>query len=294
MLSICIPIYNFDVQNLVYELLSQMDREFELILIDDASEIHFQEKNSNLKAEKIRYIQLKENVGRSKIRNLFLQYATKDYLLFLDCDAIIHQKDFLKKYTDYLTEDPLVICGGRLYPEELKEADRKLRWKYGLQFESKSVEERRKSPNSSFMTNNFVIQKSLFESFPFDERITQYGHEDTLYGIELEKQNISIQHIENPVINGDIETNADFLQKTRDGIKSLHQILAFYDDIQKLEEHITLLRVAKKLKRLGLKPFVKFCFGLTKKSLEKHLISSKNPSLKRFSFYKLGFFYQFR
>lgn len=45
--------------------------------------------NRTLESKQVKYIELKKNIGRAKIRNLFIEYTTNPYLLFLDCDTKI-------------------------------------------------------------------------------------------------------------------------------------------------------------------------------------------------------------
>ena len=74
MISVCIPVFQVEVERLVNELNNQIQNlEVEIILIDDASDTWIREKNTDLKVDK--YIQLHQNIGRSKIRNLFLKYS---------------------------------------------------------------------------------------------------------------------------------------------------------------------------------------------------------------------------
>lgn len=288
MISICIPIYNFDVSALITALKFQMEQTqlgCELLLIDDGSEEKFKGINRSYIAD-CQYIELENNVGRAKIRNLFLEYATQPYLLFLDCDAIIDSPNFLQNYLDQLPLEPNIICGGRLYPKEKPDKNRMLRWNYGVQCESQPSAIRSLHPNKSFMTNNFLIEKELFASVPFEERLTQYGHEDTLFGYELSKRNISILHIENPVINGDIETNEDFLKKTEAGIQNLIQILIFTNYDPKIINSIRLLKTYQRVKIL--KPILKPIFSLINPILRNNLIKKGN-SVMLFNLYKLGF-----
>ncbi|MEN8805746.1 MAG: glycosyltransferase, partial [Wenyingzhuangia sp.] len=73
MISICIPIYNQEISNLINELTNQirsLSLNIEIIVIDDGSEDVFE--NQNLLKDHT-YIALQENVGRSKIRNLFVE-----------------------------------------------------------------------------------------------------------------------------------------------------------------------------------------------------------------------------
>ena len=118
MISICIPVYNFNVSLLLEELSRQMEKaeaSVELILIDDCSSSENKELNKSA-CNKHRYIELEKNIGRAKIRNLFLEYAQYEHLLFLDCDSLIPKETFLSNYLKAIKEgESSIICGGRIY-----------------------------------------------------------------------------------------------------------------------------------------------------------------------------------
>ncbi len=289
MISICIPLYNFDATGLIIELQRQMEKlsiPCELILIDDHSEDSYRAYYKTIVGDH-QYIELPQNVGRARIRNLFLQYATFPYLLFLDCDSIIQQSDFLQNYISIISEQPDVVCGGRVYPLEKPDQEHQLRWNYGIQRESKTCKERQKTPNKSFMTNNFLIKKELFQELRFDERLTKYGHEDTLFGIELAKKGITITHIENPVLNGDIETNEVFLKKTEEGMDNLIQILKFTEIKKELIHNISLLNTYFRFKAFA--PFLKPVLKLINPIIRAGLCKG-GSSVILFNIYKLGYF----
>ncbi|WP_318544866.1 glycosyltransferase family protein [Marixanthotalea marina] len=66
MISICIPIYNFDVTNLVETLsfqLKTLNIFSEIVLIDDASDVSFRELNEKICSEH-HYIKLDKNINR--------------------------------------------------------------------------------------------------------------------------------------------------------------------------------------------------------------------------------------
>lgn len=291
MLSICIPTYNFDLTKLVNSLLNQINSlsvDAEIILIDDCSQSEFREINKNI-SNKITYIQLEKNVGRAVIRNLFLNYVKYDYLLFLDCDSYVNSDDFLKNYiSEIQKQESEVICGGRVYDSEKPERNKMLSWKYGREKESKPFEIRKLLPFASFMTNNFVIAKSVFEKIKFDERLSEYGHEDTLFGYNMQVSRVKIAQIENPVLNGDIELNHIFLKKTEIGILNLIQILKYVSYEFTFIECVKLLSFHKKIKNLHLENVVLFLFLITKPIL-KLLLKKGLINLYLFDFYKLGF-----
>lgn len=286
MLSICIPIYNFDVTTLVQSLIkekSQLNDIVEILLIDDGSTIH-KEKNKEL-AHTCSYIELNTNIGRSKIRNLFTSYAKQPYLLFLDCDSLLTSPNFIANYLIEIKKGVLICCGGRIYPKQCPSIHQRLSWKYGIISESKPAAVRSQNPNSSFMTNNFIIQEALFNSIKFDERLTEYGHEDTLFGYELKKNQLSIVHIQNPTLNGALETNENFIRKTEVGIQNLVLILNFIDDDLTFYKDIHLLRTYLKVK-----PFRSVFLIIVKiyNPIIRFLILRGIVNIHLFNLYKLG------
>ena len=286
MISVCIPVYNFNITSLVNELSNQghgLNIPCEIIVIDDGSE-QFREINK-IACSKHTYIELHENIGRARIRNLFLKYAQYPYLLFVDCDSWVKTTSFLSNYVDVIKDNPGIVCGGRIYEASRPKREKRLRWKYGIRRESQPLAARREFPNKSFMTNNFLISKKIFEENQFDERMVTYGHEDTLFGYNLKKKNISITHIDNPVVNGDIELNSVYLHKTREGVKNLVNILNFTNYDKELMDDITLLRFYSRVRKMEGIVYLSFVIS---RPLIVFLLTSGYISLYMFDFYKLG------
>ena len=87
MISICIPIYNremCDTVRLLANQAAQAGMQCEIVCIDDCSDSCYREANRLLHGM-CRYVELERNIGRARIRNLFLQYARFDYLSFALC-----------------------------------------------------------------------------------------------------------------------------------------------------------------------------------------------------------------
>ncbi|MEL6925904.1 MAG: glycosyltransferase family 2 protein, partial [Bacteroidota bacterium] len=132
MISVCIPIYNFDVRPLVHTLHQQLLAAavpFEIVLMDDASTQDFRQINAALESlQHCVYIQLSQNIGRAAIRNQLAQRAQYEALLFMDCDAKAPPR-FIQKYMDSLREGAAVVVGGRSYsstaPTDIRQ---RLRW----------------------------------------------------------------------------------------------------------------------------------------------------------------------
>lgn len=288
-LSICIPVYNFDVIDLVNAISDQIvsgQLDAEIILIDDASTKNFVEKNMLLESKVNRFIFLPENIGRSKIRNLFLKYTQSDYLLFLDCDGKVSSPHFIQNYLDFINaKHPDVIYGGRKVEELKPGREYGLRWKFAVERENLNVEERIKFPYLHFQTNNFVVKKTVLEAHPFDESITQYGYEDLIFARDLFKSGVKIDHIENPIVNDDVETNHVFLDKADQSARSLAQLIRA-KSLDKNSE-IKLAKAYFSLKDSHLLFIFRTLYNVMKPVVVRALLSGYAP-LRLLDFYKLG------
>jgi glycosyltransferase involved in cell wall biosynthesis len=288
MLSILIPIYNFDVVGFVKDLSNQAsvcNIKFEILCYDDGSTTEFKIKNKELSTlNNVVYTELPQNIGRSKIRNLLAEKSQFEYLLFLDCDSTTNNDLFVRNYIENLKLNT-VVYGGRNYAKEAPVAkETHFRWWYGVNRETISAKERVKQPYDSFMTNNFLIPKTLFNAIKLDETLQGYGHEDTLFGIELKKKNIPILHIENPLCHIGLEGLDEFLQKTKEGIQNLHQLI----QSGKVDESIKLFRFYKLVNKLGLSNKILKYYTKNKTTIEQKL-AEKEPNLRWFDIYKLGY-----
>ena len=287
MISVCIPIHNYDVLPLAESIVAQ-DAEVELVCIDDGSTTEFIEHNRPI--EKMgKYIVLGENVGRARVRNRFLDHAQGDWLLFLDNDSLVPE-NFLKAYRDYMSDAVDVIVGGRIYDNRGDNPEHRLRHLYGTRVESQPAAVRRRNPYRSFMTNNFMVRRRVMEQIGFDSRLSQYGHEDTLFGYRLEQQHVPILHIDNAVVNGYVESNEEFLQKTVEGVGSLVQIYGFMKEDAAFCRSVRLLRAYNVVRVWHLQGLVRSLFQHRQKRMEASFLSGNDYSLRQFNFYKLGTF----
>lgn len=292
MISICIPIYNHYTYPMVRRLARQIASadadSYEIVCIDDHSSGYYISQNKGI-AELATYVGLETNVGRAKIRNLFLQYAKGEYLLFLDCDSMVPE-NFVQEYAKTLARKPAVVVGGRVYDDTFNDREHRLRYLYGTKIESRPLLERLKNPYRSFMTNNFMVRRDVLDKIRFDESLTKYGHEDTLFGYRLEQNHIPILHIDNPVINGQVEENAEFLHKS---VEAVENLVKLYDDMwedQRFCHSVRLLNTYNRVRRMNLQGVVYWLYKVFKTPLESHFVSGNSISLKQFNFYKLGMF----
>ncbi|MEM9849137.1 MAG: glycosyltransferase, partial [Bacteroidota bacterium] len=135
MLSILLPIYNFNCLPLVTDLLQQCEAAqiiFEIIALEDAS-TQYLAQNSRIKklSKHITYERLSQNIGRSSIRNLLAEKAKYEYLLFLDCDSAVVNNQYIQNYIKALNSNQL-LYGGRVYRAQAPENKQLiLHWKFG-------------------------------------------------------------------------------------------------------------------------------------------------------------------
>ncbi|MBV6653843.1 MAG: glycosyltransferase [Mameliella sp.] len=286
-LSILIPVYNYDVSALVHALREQGEQlpcPFEVLCWDDGSSPEFQRINSRLGAlSGVTYQLMPENLGRSRIRNRLADAAQFEYLLFMDCDSEVPNKDYLKVYQQYCRPDRL-LYGGRIYQDRLPENSQlRFHWHYGSHREVQTANERQLQPYHSFMTNNFLIPKTIFDPIRFDERLTQYGHEDTLFGIELKERGIKIIHLNNPLIHAGLETGEVFIRKS---VQAIENLAFLYTEGSPIETR--LLKVYEKIRSWGLTALLTFVLPLFLPGLKAYLLNRNTPDLRAFDLYKLG------
>ena len=228
MLSILLPIYNFKIIELVHTLHRQCalnQIEFEILCFDDHSEAFKKENQVISQLPNVSYQELAENLGRAKIRNLLGLKAKYDYLLFLDCDSKVVHENYIKIYLEKLNPKHLLF-GGRVYsPTPPSDSEYSLHYYFGKNREEILAEENKILKNNLFfMSNNFIIPKKIFMNIQFEESIEGYGHEDTLFGLELQRRKIPIIYLNNPLEHLGLERRAVFLAKQRQAIKNLYQI----------------------------------------------------------------------
>lgn len=270
MLSVLIPIFNFDVTDSIQRLAKQAKSSnisFEILCIDDCSHERHKARNRSIsKIEGVEYKELKQNIGRSKIRNLLAQEAQYEHLLFLDCDIRIDKANFLSSYLKYAHKGQLV-CGGVSYDRKKPKKDEQLRWHYGRMREEKSASSRSLSPYQSFTSCNMFLPKGIMKIHPFNEQLTEYGHEDTLLGIELKKAQVPVIHINNPIIHLGLDHTIDFLEKTVLSLENLRSLIkeGRIDKDVKLYRYYRLLKASSLLFR----PIFKELNRWTKKALMK-------------------------
>ena len=298
MISILIPVNNYDIVALVHSMkdgLSKVPEFCEIIIGDDGSTPEYRNKYQSLVSENVKLIVSEKNIGRAAIRNKLAMEAKGDHLLFFDADTMISgtAQAFLSKWLPAITSAK-VVCGGILYHNSPpSDPDKILRWKYGRKREQRKASERNKYPHSSCSTFNVLIEKAVFTKIRFNEELRQYGHEDTLLGYQLKKAGINVLHIDNGLVHEGVESNREFLNKTKLGIENLSHLYDKVTDKTDFSQIVSMLRIYNILEVFRLTRILAGIFIRFRDRMEIRLDSSK-ISLWLFGFYKVSMFCTYR
>lgn len=289
-LSILIPVFNREVAPLVASLLAQAadwPGALEVVLLDDASAPEYQLENRALAHRPgVRYAELPANVGRAAIRNQLAALASHEWLLLLDNDSQLPDKHFLARYAWALTTAAgatALFVGGTTYAATPPpDPSLHLRWHYGRTREMRPATERQRDPTGQLTINNALIRGDLLRKFPLDERLSGYGHEDTRLGLQLAQAGVAVQHIDNPVLHEGLEPAAVFLEKSRQAVRNLAQVLR----TDGLGADTRLARLARRLRRLGLAGTARPVLAALAPALRQHLLAAR-PRLQALDALKL-------
>ena len=114
LISVIMSTYNEEkyIETSLKSLLNQTFKDFEIIIVDDASTDHTRQLIEGLQDERIHLLCNEENQGLTKNLNKALKYAKGKYIARMDGDDIAFSKRFEKQY-QYMEKHPdtmLVSC----------------------------------------------------------------------------------------------------------------------------------------------------------------------------------------
>ncbi len=289
-LSVLIPTRDFVCLKLVQDLSRQCEAcenlaDYEILVTDDGS-VQSETIVQNRRINSIPHCQFQENethAGKSRRLNELVSQAKFPFILIIDSDAEIPSPHFVSRYLEHITGCD-VLCGGILTSPRYSRPDNQLRFKYEKNAKNiRTLAYRNRKPYQNFTTFNIMIRKSVFDTVRFDSSLSQYGYEDTLFGVELQENHFRILHIDNPLVHTGIDTNADYLAKTEKALQNLYLLQ------DKIGTGSHLFSLYKKLSRLHLTPLFAVLHHFLYR-MEKRNLLGKHPSLLVFKLYKLGYF----
>jgi hypothetical protein len=136
------------------------------------------------------------------------------------------------------------------------------------------------------MSNNFLIQKNIFQKLDLSSVVKGYGHEDSYWGIQFRQMGIALKKINNPVLHDKLERSEVFLQKTK---QSLENLLSLSQHVEPalLTNEIRIYRWYRRLRILKMAALFAFLESFFNRRFRKNLGSCK-PSLFFFDLYRLA------
>ncbi|MBR1733699.1 MAG: glycosyltransferase family 2 protein [Alloprevotella sp.] len=293
MISFLIPTYNYDCTELASELSQQAHAlavadsnfGFEIIVSDDGSRQEVREalRAGLRKVSNCRLIEQPTNIGRARGGNLLVEQAQFPNIVIIDSDALICTPDFVCRYWEHRGRAD-VVCGSLRNPSGGLRPGCELRMRYERAMERRRTTAYRNAhPYSSFTTFNAMFRKAVFDTVRFDERCTEYGYEDTLLGLMLEKNRFSVLHIDNPLVHNGIDSNESFLDKTEAAMRSLSRLG------EPLQSEAGASRLCRRMARLHLLGLLRAAFLRLRTPLRRQLLGP-SPNLYLFNIYKAGYY----
>ncbi len=295
MLSILIPTYNYNAYPLAKEIHKQAEKlgiDFEILVYDDASNQDFDLENSLSELNGVIYKKFTKNLGRVPMLQQLVKNAQSEILLTFDVDVFPNDRFFLRKLLDELKKvDADLYYGGTGVPKNAPSKDKILRWKFGKERESPSLEYRKEHPYNTIVCQSIVVKKKIFEEF-LDTllKAKDYYGLDIYFSYLLRKSNKKIHHFNNPVTHLGFDTNKDFLDKSKKAVKTYFYL---YDNALIDRQHIRLVAFAEKYSRFGLCKFLGLLRKISLRTIENNLLSKK-PSLFLLDIYKLMYYCQLK
>jgi glycosyltransferase involved in cell wall biosynthesis len=297
-ISLLIPVCDYDIVALVHSMkgcIGKIPELLEIIIGDDGSSEENRAKYKSMEGDGVRIIVSEKNIGRAAIRNKLALESKGDFLLFIDADAMIPAtaEVYLHNWISEMAS-ARVISGGILYHESRPgDPERILRWKYGIKREQRKAAERNKHAHASFSTFNVLIDRKIFSKLRFNEEIKQYGFEDTLLSYQLKKAGIDILHIDNGLIHEGLETNHEFLEKTKLSLENLSRLYDRVTDKRTFSSTVRMLRIYNRIRFFRIRLILVALFIRFRERMELR-IDSSNPPLWLFSLYKISMFCTYR
>lgn len=288
MVSVLIPIYNYDVSDLVNEVHKQLINSripFEIFCLEDGSDEDFVNQNSRIKNLSDTTMLISEsNHGRIKSRQILCEHAKYNWLLFLDADVMPISSVFISNYIYLIDSKYEAVFGGISYHKKKPEKSHILRWKYGILHEEVNAEKRKINKYKHIVSANMLIKKELFKLTNSKIEYDGYGL-DNYFAALLMEQKIDIQHINNEVYHLGIEKSEVYLKKKECAVINL---LKLYEEHKIISNENNLFSLFAFLKSLKLHYIFSVFYKIFKSPMKNNLLGN-HPSIALLQFYRITF-----
>jgi glycosyltransferase involved in cell wall biosynthesis len=271
-LSICIPLYRYDVTKLIDALAACKSSSLaEIVLYDDGSGDHEPlaklESHAGRVPAAVRIVSAAANRGRAVARNAAFKHARSEWLLLLDADMMPDSESFIEGYLDAIetTWEPAVVVGG--YSLKTAPKDKRFalhRWQAEAS-ECLPATKRSVAPGRYVFSSNVLVHRLVLDACPFDQRFAAWGWEDTDWGLRAQ-QWFPVRHIDNTATHMGLDTDKALIAKyAGSGQNFVLMTTRHRDEAVKMP----LYRMAKRMRRM---PFRKQLTGLARKLAQFRLL----------------------
>lgn len=305
-LSVLIPVWRSRSIKLLQALWAEaesLEFKIEIWVCDDSADPAYFDWHDLFRAHPgIRILTFSENLGRSRARNTLLAQANGRWVLWLDGDLEI-PPGFLKPYQEIVvrnggepSEHGPVYCGGiRVEPHSALDGgvnegnvrpEDRLRYRYAVQVEGASAAERQKTPYRWVRAAHCLMPTRAARCLSFPEFLQGYGHEDTHWAFQIQSKGMKVHHWDHPVEHKGIDTDAVFLDKSRQAVQNLARLWRYDPLFARYGRDIPLIRAHDLMQSTGLM----FFLALGSSRLERRLLKPKSISLRFFGLMKLIWF----
>ncbi len=190
--SIIIPVYNAEktIEKCLESIINQKYENLEIILVNDGSTDNSKEILEQYKEKDSRIILInKENTGVSDTRNIGIEKATGDYIMFVDADDTV-EKNILKRNLSIIDEKKIDVLKYNYHIVNSKKGIIKNQENYNKYADKILSENDIEAFIDDLLESKFngyvwtlIIKKSIIQNVRFN---TQIGmKEDLLFYIEL-------------------------------------------------------------------------------------------------------------
>lgn len=165
MVSVVMPLYNSEgtIAKVLDAIFANTFKNFEVIIVDDGST----DKSSEIAKKYPVKLFRQENAGQSKARNVGVNHADTDIIVFIDSDVIIPDYALEKIYNAFSRKGVEIIGG---MPDSKNHYKNKISDYENLYIHYQF--NKQNNTTTAFYTSLVAIRKKLFQKFNgFDERI---------------------------------------------------------------------------------------------------------------------------
>jgi teichuronic acid biosynthesis glycosyltransferase TuaG len=220
--SVVMTVYNAEkyLKQTIESVLSQTEKDFELIIVDDCSTDSSERIVKNyLDDKRIRYFKNENNLKVSKTRNFGVSKATSKYVAFIDSDDVWFEQK-LEKQLEFMEKNNAKICYSAygFIEDDGKQLDKIFNIPEKVNFK-KLLKQNVITPSAS------IFEKSLLEKYPF---YADAVHEDFVAFLQmLKNEKIEAYGINEPLLFYRLTNNS----KSRNKLKAMKMTYKTYREV---------------------------------------------------------------